>query len=430
MCVRRMMLQTVSNLYPYPGQPTRGMFNAQLFAELAKLGMVSNTVLVASPKPWTWSAIRGWVAPQASPPTRYLPYLHIPVIGRALSWRFAAHALRHRRLPHGGAVAASSGVASAAATDAHQVVLASWLYPDGIASAAAFGDATTAVWVMVLGTDVEHLKHPTRKTIVLRRDACIAGYICVSQNLRDALIDAGIAANKAHVIRNGVDTTRFHSIPRLDAAEGLCRPIGDGPLICWIGNLVPVKAPEVALRAFARVARPRIQPRQDGACGADPRPTGMPGQGPQLVFIGDGPLHGMLGKLADELGVSDRVCFVGRRPHTEITKWLNVADCLVLSSRSEGMPNAVAEALACGTPVVATDVGACREMLAGQPCCRIAPRGDVDALAGGIDQVLREAKESPARPVFRRTWTDMAREIGALLGFACGDSNGSGACQG
>jgi len=122
-----------------------------------------------------------------------------------------------------------------------------------------------------------------------------------------------------------------------------------------------------------------------------------------------------LEKLAAELQIADRVHFLGKRPHNEIPLWLNAADALLLSSRSEGMPNAVAEALACGCPVVATDVGACREMLADQPCCTVTSFGDAQAMAKAIHSVLSDAEKTQERPKFTRTWADMAHDILELI---------------
>ena len=76
-----------------------------------------------------------------------------------------------------------------------------------------------------------------------------------------------------------------------------------------------------------------------------------------LILIGDGPLRKKLEKLARDLGVADSVQFLGRIPHDELPEYMRAAHCLCLPSRSEGMPNVVLEALACGTPAVATAVG-------------------------------------------------------------------------
>ncbi len=77
----------------------------------------------------------------------------------------------------------------------------------------------------------------------------------------------------------------------------------------------------------------------------------------ELEIIGDGPRRKRLERQARELGIANSVRFVGQRPQAEIAGRMRAADCLCLPSRSEGMPNVVIEALACGIPVVASDVG-------------------------------------------------------------------------
>jgi len=77
----------------------------------------------------------------------------------------------------------------------------------------------------------------------------------------------------------------------------------------------------------------------------------------ELIIIGDGPQWEKLQKQAQEFGISNSVKFLGTKPHSEIADWMRSSDCLCLPSHSEGMPNVVLEALACGIPVVATNVG-------------------------------------------------------------------------
>ena len=104
--------------------------------------------------------------------------------------------------------------------------------------------------------------------------------------------------------------------------------------VLFVGNLVGVKGVDRLLRAWAGL-----------------------GVEAKLVLIGDGPLRGSLEHLAADLGIADSVEFLGRIPHAEIADWMRRSHCLCLCSLSEGMPNVVVEALSCGCPVVATDVG-------------------------------------------------------------------------
>jgi glycosyltransferase involved in cell wall biosynthesis len=258
---------------------------------------------------------------------------------------------------------------------------------------------------MVLGTDRFHLNHPKRRKAILTADKYTAGYICVSQNIADDLIKAGISNTKINIIRNGVDTSMFYPKDEIPGEH----------YILWIGNLVSIKAPEIALAAFAEITTERPHLPRQRRC----RPRIVSGAGlgdtQKLLFVGDGPMRKTLEETALKLGIQDKVVFYGRVAHAEIPAMLNRADCLILSSRSEGMPNAIAEALACGTPVVATDVGACCEMLENQPCTAIVPPNNPEEMSAAIKSVLSEAAQTQKRPAFKRTWADMAEEIMDLM---------------
>jgi teichuronic acid biosynthesis glycosyltransferase TuaC len=389
-------LLSVSNLYPRPDQPQLGMFNAQLFSAFAETDSVDNLCLVPEWRLWRWARIRGWHCPaKGGPSTRYVPVFYLPVVGRGVSHRTYASSLRRAGL-------------AALSADA-DVVYASWMYPDGAALGMALPVAKP-LWLMVLGSDTLHLEHAPRRRAILAAANRARGIVCVCRALAERMIDMGVANEKVHVVPNGVDTTMFRPVPRPEAFERLRSsgaPAMDridaaSPLILFIGNLVPVKGPDVMLRAWAEFMKSTA--------------SGMPDSGtPRLLFIGDGPMRAALQRSAHELGVADSVCFAGARSHGELPLWLNAASGLCLTSRNEGMPNVVLEALAVGLPVVATDVGACREMLEGRRTAWLAPTEDTGALASALDDVLRIAPDTGRNSGPGRSWHDQAREILGMI---------------
>jgi glycosyltransferase involved in cell wall biosynthesis len=188
----------------------------------------------------------------------------------------------------------------------------------------------------------------------------------------------------------------------VDAA--LMREVMEGRrrLILFVGNLVPIKGPDVFMESLSLLQSSAFSPQ----------PT-------VSVIIGEGPLRRSLERRAKQLGLGDSVVFLGRQPHTEVARWMNVADVLCLTSRSEGMPNVVIEALVSGLPVVVTDVGACRELVADEPLARWCLSEDTQALARAMRDLLTghaDRAAMAARHAPRYSWAQQARRILGLMG--------------
>jgi len=152
---------------------------------------------------------------------------------------------------------------------------------------------------------------------------------------------------RIHVIHNGVDTERFHPAVALPADA----------TIVTVGRMVRQKNHEMFLRAAAALGRELPQVR--------------------FVIVGDGPLRGSLETLARQLGLFERVRFVGERRDVETI--LRGATLFWLTSHWEGMPNVVLEAMASGLPVIATDVGGTRELIRSGIEGFIVSDGDAEA---------------------------------------------------
>src|SRR5262249_60620041 len=164
------------------------------------------------------------------------------------------------------------------------------------------------------------------------------------------------------VIHNGVDSVLFHPGSREQARQDLGLH-QSAPIVLFIGNLVPVKALEVLIAAASRLVQ-----------------TGLRFQ---CLLIGQGPLREQLERQVSQLGLAETVRFLGSKPHADLPPWYRAADLVVLPSRSEGVPNVLLEAAACGTPFVASRVGGIPE-IAHLGLSQLVPSGDVDALAGAI----------------------------------------------
>jgi glycosyltransferase involved in cell wall biosynthesis len=164
-------------------------------------------------------------------------------------------------------------------------------------------------------------------------------------------------------VYNGINVDRFAEKSGTDRLRcGQLRP--GRRLVLSVGRLVPEKNQAALLRAFALIE-------------AQHRDT-------DLWLVGEGPLRADLEALRAELGLDGRVCLVGKRD--DVPALMRGADLLVLSSQVEGFGLVVAEAMASGTPVVATNVGGVSEVM--QDHGILVPPGDVAALAQGMTQAL------------------------------------------
>ena len=202
--------------------------------------------------------------------------------------------------------------------------------------------------------------------------------LCVSEAERRAGEQAGIDAAWT-VVPNGVDLSSFAvqadssgnedgaaqraaaraALPALRAVPA------DAPLVVCVGRLCQQKGQQTLLKAW-----PRITAHVPGA---------------RLVLVGDGPDRRLLGEKAP-----DQVLFAGASD--QVGHWYTAADLAVLPSRWEGMALTPLEAMACGRPVVVTDVGGARECLPpGQEDVCLVPPEDPESLAAAITRLLRDA---------------------------------------
>jgi glycosyltransferase involved in cell wall biosynthesis len=200
--------------------------------------------------------------------------------------------------------------------------------------------------------------------------------IAVSHATKNEMVAAGLPPDLISVIHNAIDTEAWS--PRY-ATLGLKEELGLGrtyPVIGYVGRIMPEKDLETWLRAAALVAQ-----RYSEA---------------QFVLVGegrDGDTLGQLQHLATALGIAERVHFPGYRAH--LLPVYGSFDLFVLSSRREGLPNSILEAMAVGLPVVTTDVAGTSELVLDGQTGYVVPQGDVDRLAQAMvtlvaDKQLRQ----------------------------------------
>lgn len=243
-------------------------------------------------------------------------------------------------------------------------------YPDGRAATLLGRWLGLPVMLTLRGKEERQLR--TVVAAPLRRAVQDADrVIAVSSALREIALEAGADANDVEVIGNGIDLGKFVAIDRGLARRQLRLP-EDAKVIVSVGTLVERKGIHRVLERLPSLLRrhPGLQYLVVG------------GAGPE------GDCSTMLRALAVESGLADRVHFLGALAPEELKVPLSAADVFVLASSYEGWANVFLEAMACGLPVVTTDVGGNAEVVASGDLGAVVPYGDGDALEEAISSAL------------------------------------------
>ena len=384
-----MRLLFVSNVYPGPLQPTKGPFNRALVAALS----ATNQVRVINPVSWVERLKARWSgrsqaksspsniaagSPEVSHPTFYYP----PMIQRSrfdrwLDWSLQREfqSIRDDFRPH--------------------AVLSYWVHPDGTTATRLAQSLGVPSIVMTGGSDVLLLaRQGARRKVILDTLHAADAVVAVSSHLRDQLVVDGIDSAKLHVVHRGIDRTIFHPASRTESREKLGLPI-DRPTIVGVGRLVPVKGWDLLLEA-CRVLHQR-------------------GRRFGCVIVGGGELHASLTSRIAELGLEQVVTLAGARPQGELADWYRSADVVALTSLSEGIPNVLLEAMSCGTPWVATDVGGVREIADPQQHTRLTGRDPIE-LANALEQRWGMGIVPPDQLTFQPAdWATSAARLSTIV---------------
>ncbi len=358
---------------------TLAFIREQMLAVETTIGRCS--VVVARPRP-AWME-RSWgrrAEPPLDPkrfPTRRIfvptgtPAAPVPLLGASL----------RRGLPPREA-------SGAALLHAH------FLYPQGYLAMAWSKRLGIPYVVTGHGYDVYRLMEKSRawkETVltVLRRAALVT---TVSEFNRSTMVRFGFSPNHVRVIPNGYDPELFHP-GDAHAARGKLGIDDQRKVILYVGNLVPVKQVDRLIDSF-RLVR-------------EASPTAY------LVIIGSGPEEKRLRDLVTSFGLTSFVGFLGELPHAAVGDWMRASNLVCLPSRAEGQGAVVLESLACGRPVVVSDVGDLRHLITSGVGI-VVPAQGAESLATALDQALAEdwnedriaACASPfARPSMAAVWT-------------------------
>jgi glycosyltransferase involved in cell wall biosynthesis len=275
----------------------------------------------------------------------------------------------------------------------------------------ALGLALRPFHRMRLVTTVHGWVHNTARTPLYYKidKFCLKRYervYCVSPDLVDECKAAGVRHDKLLLLENGIDTveyTRRKTVAEAKAELGLPT---DRVVIGAAGRLEPEKAFDLLIRAAAELKA---------------------GHNVGLVIVGEGHDRPRLEALAAELGITDRVKLAGWQ--SDVKRWFEAMDVFALSSRREGLPNVLLEAMALGVPCVATRIAGVPRLITDGVSGRLVPADDLPALVSGLREVLSDAgtadrfrREGRAtietRYSFAARMTTLAKEYDRLLGRA------------
>jgi teichuronic acid biosynthesis glycosyltransferase TuaC len=217
-----------------------------------------------------------------------------------------------------------------------------------------------------------------------------AQVLTVSDDLRRIASERfGVNPQSATTIANGCNTRIFNLGDRAAARRALQLP-EEGRLLVYVGRLVVLKGLRELLNAWAALAQ------------TDPHL--------RIAFVGEGGLGEELAHSAKGTGMGDRVLMPGAASPAQVATWMRACNVFCLPSHTEGYPNVLVEALACGRPIVATPVGGIVEIVDDTNGV-FHPVGDVAAIAHALQTALqRNWDEAALSRRFARSWDDVARE--------------------
>jgi teichuronic acid biosynthesis glycosyltransferase TuaC len=380
---RRVRLLLVSTVFPNAAQPHHGVFVRERMCGLPP----EVEVTVVAPVPWFpfVSGLRPGFRPrvpreEVQDGVRVLHprFLSIPAIGKCLDGLF----LFLSALP---TVRRLSQDTRFDAIDAH------FIYPEGVAAALLGRVFRVPVLLTLRGLLPLLIPYALRRPQLRWALTRGARLIAVSASLRDSAVGFGVPRERVRVIENGIDADLFRPLDRREARRRLGLP-EDAPLLVSVGTLSERKGFHLVIEALRSL--PGMNYAIVGGAGAE------------------GAQEDELRRLAERLGVADRVLFAGPQKREDLAAWYSAADLSVLASAHEGCPNVVLESLACGTPVVATPVGDIPRLLDDPQVGRIVTR-EVSALTEAIAEALAQPWDRGlirAR-IAERTWQAVGREV-------------------
>ncbi len=347
-----------TSLFPSKKRPNAGLFIRERMFRVGK----QIPIIVISPVPWFpfQSVIQYWKPYFRPQPEKYEEQsgieVHYPrflsVPGILKNWDGFFMALGSWRL-----------LRKLKQQQKFNIIDSHFAYPDGYAATLLGKLFKVPVTITLRGTEVPLSAMPARKIKMMEALNNATQIFSVSKSLKNHVVDLGADEDKIKVVGNGIDTSKFYPVDKNIAREMLDIAQTDKVMIS-VGGLVDRKG-------FHRVIA--VMPA-------------LVNKFPNLIFLivgGDGPEGGIREKLelqVQQLNLQKHVRFLGGIASEELKTPLSASDVFVLATANEGWANVFLEAMACGLPVITTDVGGNQEVVNSDELGTIVPFGNPKAL--------------------------------------------------
>ncbi|PKO73634.1 MAG: glycosyl transferase family 1 [Betaproteobacteria bacterium HGW-Betaproteobacteria-17] len=362
-----MDLVVFSALFPSAARPGAGLFIRERMFRVAQ----HRPLAVVSPQPWfpgqsLIRLLRPGYRPQA-------PALEIQQGIRVYHPRYLSVPGLLRQFDGWSMALASVGLMRKLKRQGAQLIDAHFTYPDGEAATRLGRWLGLPATITLRGTEVPHSRNPVLRPRLSRTLKSAARVFSVSDSLRRLAIELGAAVEKTEVVGNGIDTERFQPVARAAARARFGLPDSAKVLIS-VGALVERKGMHRVIEVLPALLKHHPDLHYLIVGGASP----------------EGDNRAELTAQVARLGLVDHVHFLGTLPPDEL-KWpLSASDVFVLATRNEGWANVFLEAMACGLPVMSTDVGGNAEVVCREELGSIVPFGDSAALQQALDAALNK----------------------------------------